>query len=390
MADAFARLESIATEDGEPAKPAAKPVAAPVSKPPAPASTTPLKAGEKPSTTPAEKSEGAEAPTPADGEKPVVEPVGKGKASPWKLLDTFKGKLAERERELAELRSKSADPEMVTGLTKRAQTAEARNKELESDMKYVDYKKSSEFKEKYEQPFQKAWIRAVKDVTQLTVTDEAGTQRVATAEDLWSLVNLPLGEATRRAKELFGDDLGNYVMSNHYGKIRELSEAQTEALETARKEGTNREQQKAQDTQLIRGEVAQTYERVRDEQAQKQPWLQEREGDDDWNAKLAKSLNFVEETLKSSAFDSKLTAEQRAELVSRHVAVRNRAIAFPMLRLENKRQKAELDALRKQVAEFTGTEPGAGDGKPAADGTGTPGGGVTMESVLAGLDKFQE
>ena len=58
-----------------------------------------------------------------------------------------------------------------TALTARVEKAEARAKELEDHIRYVDYEKSTEFKEKFDAPYVASWERAMSELSEITVTD---------------------------------------------------------------------------------------------------------------------------------------------------------------------------------------------------------------------------
>lgn len=299
-------------------------------------------------------------PTPDKGTQEP--PKGKGKGpDPWKLVNTYKGKLKELERDLAETRAKVADPELVTKLSKRAEAAEARLKELDSEMRYVDYTKSTEFMEKHEVPYQRAWKAAGKVINELTVANSDGTTRPATLQDMVELANLPLAKAYERAVEKFGD-LASTVMT-HREKIVELAELREEDLANARKQATERDERQQQTDLQLRHETAEVFTRINEEQIQKQDFLRPREGDTEFNARLEKARAFVENAFSANLRDPKLTKDQRAQIIQRMVTVRNRAVGFSALRLDNKRLTAELAAAKKALAEYNSSEPGKGDGK---------------------------
>jgi hypothetical protein len=352
-----------------PAKPAVqskKPAVTP-QKPPAEATGTEdpenlgFEPGDETPVEPAVAPEEAPAPeTPAEAETPPAAPAkGKG-PDPWKLVNSIKKERTALQREVTELRAKQADPELVTNLTKRAETAEARLKELDAEMHYVDYSKSQEFKEKHEIPWERAWKSAGKVIAELSVSEAEGATRPATLQDLVKLANMPLQEAHRAAVEMFGD-LASTVMQ-HRQKIVELSEAREEDLATARKTAAERSQTQTQAQQQLRQETSELFQRFNDQQVKEQDFLRPREGDDEFNDRLEKARTFVRQTMASNLRDPKLTKEQRAQIMQRMVTVQNRAIGFSALRLENKRLKAELAKKNGALADFRGSEPGNGQG----------------------------
>ncbi|MBU2177498.1 MAG: hypothetical protein KJ556_20590, partial [Gammaproteobacteria bacterium] len=206
---------------------------------------------------------------------------------------------------------------------------------------------------------------AIADFRELTVTDAEGNVRPASHQDLVRLVNLPLGEARKLANELFGDSSDDAMA--HYRQVRTLAEQQNKALEEAKKTGSLKEQEKVETTRKLAEETGRSWQDFTSSDEQKYPFLQPREGDDEWNTKLASSREFVDKAFTANAFDGKLTPEQRAEIIRNHASVRGRAIGFSMLRMENKRLKADLAERDKVIAQYKSAEPGAADGRSAAN-----------------------
>ena len=294
------------------------------------------------------KSAEAKAPEkPAETTPPEAKPTDDKKASPWKLLDQFKTRVATLERELLETKAKV--PDETT--SKRFEAAQKRATELEEEIRYVNYAKSQEFAEKYQKPYEEAWAKAIGDLTELQVTLEDGTSRKADAKDLLMLANMPLGQARTVANQMFGDAADD-VMA-HRRRVIDLSDAQNKALTEARKAGDERQQKAV----AAHAEVAKLWGKFIAEDADKLDWLKPKEGDDEHNAKLEKAMNLVDGSFAQSATDPKLTPEQRAEVVRKHAAVRNRAIAYSTLRLELTRLKKQLDEKDKELKQYQASAP---------------------------------
>jgi hypothetical protein len=360
-----------------------KPIKAPETKPPEkPAETKPpetkppeQKAEEKPPEKPATTEKPAEQPPAKPGEKPTT--------SPWKLLDGFKSRVATLEAENLELKNRLSAAAEADKIAERAKAAEARATELEQEIAYVNYAKSQEFQEKYQKPYEDAWKKAVAELAELEVTGEDGSTRKASAEDLLALANMPLGQARKLANQLFGEAADD-VMA-HRRRIRDLSDAQGKALEEAKTKGLERQKQTFESAKTLQAEVTKLWQQVNAEDASKYDFLKPKEGDDEWNAKLEKAKSLVDRAFGESATDPKLTAEQRAEVIRRHAAVRNRAIAYSALKLENTRLKAQLAEKEKALGEFQASVPGNGEGKGRAPAN--PQGGNPMDAAKAALRK---
>lgn len=301
-------------------------------------------------------------------EKGATAADGKGKkVSPWKLVDQYKGKVATLEKEVAELKKSGGNPQEKAELLKRIETAETRLKEYEQEIKFVDYSKSEEFKTKYKEPYEEAWKAALTDLKELTIDDPSapGGQRPVAAQDIMELVNLPLGKAREKADEIFGP-FANDVME-HRKEIRKLFEAQSKALETAKKSGEEREKSKMEQSQKERQE----FERVVSESwqaAQKEaeehpkigPFIKPIEGDDDHNKRLIRGYQIVDEAWAANASAPGLNAEQRSEIVKKQAAVRHRAAAFGVISARLEKANSRIAELEKQLEEFKGSEPEVG------------------------------
>ncbi len=94
--------------------------------------------------------------------------TGDKKPNPWTLVNSYKSRNNILEKEVAELRSKSAEPPKE--LTERLSAIEKRNQELENHIRFVDYSKSQEFVDKYQKPYEDAWARAITGLKGLKIS----------------------------------------------------------------------------------------------------------------------------------------------------------------------------------------------------------------------------
>ena len=318
----------------------------------------------KPTEKPPEKPVEKKVETPK-GEQPPAEPAktqpevkGEKKPGAWQIAESYKKKATEYEKRAVEAEARIAQMGDVDKLRQRAEQAETRLKELDDHLKYVDYSKSEEFNTKYQQPYEQAWTQAVSDLKELSVTLPDGNERSGTVQDLLAIANLPLGEARKRAKEMFGEGADD-VMA-HYRKVRELSAAQQKALEDAKKNGAERQTQLTTAQKTAVEETARLFHQFREEDATKYDFLKPKEGDEQWNSKLKQATEYVDSAFSSSASDPRLTPDQREEIVRKHASVRGRAIGFTTLKVENTRLKNELAERDKIIAQYKGGEPANG------------------------------
>lgn len=306
-----------------------------------------------------------------------VDPKTKGKVSPWKLVEEYKTKLSRAEKEIADAKSAIVPENDRKSYEDRISKAEARAKELEDHIRFVDYSKSEEFKQKYQAPYEKAWTKAMGELKEITVAAPDGTERAVTPQDLLDLVNLPLGKARQIADDIYGvfaDD----VMS-HRKTIRELFEAQNQALDDAKKSGEERMKSEQESSKKVSDEMRKTISTMwasenetvlKDEKVAK--FFSKREGDEKWNAALDAGFQLVDRAFSENPTDPKLSAEDRAAVVRRHVAIRNRAASWGAIRAQNEFLQAQLAELQEKLKQYEDSEPPVAGGERTSNPPGQP------------------
>ncbi|HEX6827209.1 MAG TPA: hypothetical protein VF077_12900 [Nitrospiraceae bacterium] len=348
--------------DGTPAKP---PVEKPATPPPAP-----------------------------DDDAPPTDVAAEKKAKPWKMYREMKDRASKLEAENLQLRS-SITPEKLAEFQQKDQKLVEYQKKLDQHEEYIrltNYKQSEEFKTKYEAPLQDAWKRALSDVSQLQVDDGAGGVRQATADDLMTLTSLPLNQAHAAAKQMFGEDFVHEVMG-YRKELVKLWQDQDKALKDASTNGAAKikavqEQIKAYQGQ-IQKQVEDTWKEVNERVVKDQQfgkYFTPREGDTVWNEALEKGYKLADQAFSENAHDPRLKPEDRAAIIKRHAAVRNRAAAWGPLRHENEQLTAKLAKLESELASYKRSEPGAGSPKPDATAGRPPG--KAIDRIMSGLEKF--
>lgn len=309
----------------------------------------------------------------------AAEPKKEKKVSPWRLVDEWK-KTASDWKTKAETASqeleriKAGKPaELPKEVTERITQAEAKIKEYEDHIKFLDYQRHPEFQDKYQKPYESAWKLATSELAEVTVTDPAtGTTRNATPEDMLALINLPLGKAREYANQMFGDFADDAMA--HRKTIKGLFDAQQSALKEARENGAKRlnemqEQQKAQQEQVSKL-ISETWSEanraaVTDEKYGK--FFAPVEGDQQGNAALAKGFEFADKAMSANAWNPELTPEQRKEVLRMQAAWRNRAAAFGRMRQWIDQRDTRIAALEKELADYKKSEPAStGTTKPSS------------------------
>jgi len=308
------------------------------------------------------------APEPAKtkGAKEAADPAkaesgGKKQPSPWRLVDDYKAKVQTLEKELADAKKSSLPEAEVQEVRSRLERAEARAKELEEHIRYVDYSKSQDFQDKYMKPYEKAWERAMSELKELTL-GEPGNERAFSPEDMLTLVNMPLGQAREAAKSMFGD-FADDVMAQRK-EIRRLADEQNMALEEARKNGAEREKQLRDNFTKQQSEmvsfVSDEWKKANEEAINHEKvgqFFKPIDGDEEGNKLLERGYQMVDKALAANPLDPRLNPEQRRSIIRAHSAMRNRAAAFGRLVQQVQKLRAREAELVKELEQFKSTEP---------------------------------
>lgn len=307
----------------------------------------------------------APSPTPStasspDPSTPETKP-GK-KPGPWQLKEAYEKKAREWEKRALEAESKVAGLAEADKLKQRAEQAESRLKEVEDHLRYVDYSKSEEFKTKYQQPYEEAYSRAYGVMSKFKVNLPNGESRAFNHQDLIELAGMSPDRADPLIQEMFGPSANR--VTNLIEKVQETAWQQQKALDEAKKNGAEFQQQRETKLKGMAAENGQIFTDMVREDAQKYDFLKPKEGDDEWNAALEKAQKFVDSVFTKSAADPHLSAEQRKEIIREHASVRGRAIGYPMLKLQVKRLQSELAKRDKIIAQYNNGEPDGGGEKP--------------------------
>jgi hypothetical protein len=339
--------------------------------------------------------DGGEKP-PKDGEAagPAEGPGKDGekkKVNPWKLLDEWKGRAATLEKQIADLKQIVPDETSRRAEIERLERAEARAKQLEEHIKFVDYTKSEEFQRQYVEPYERSWQTAMAEMKELTVQDVfTGQERGVTPQDLLDLVNLPLGKAREMAEQMFGN-FANDVMQ-HRKEVRGMFEKQQEALEKKKVEGAQISQQRAERFQKHMADlhqfVVKNWEAANASIAKHEKHgknFTPVDGDTEINNRLAKGFSMVDRAFGENPMNPNLSHEQRAEIIKRQASVRNRAAAYGRLVCERDRALAEAAKLKESLDKINTASPDmvTSQGRPVGQ---APAAGSARQRIDAALE----
>lgn len=282
-------------------------------------------------------------------------------------------KLEARVKEL-EATGPKEDPQQV----ERFKQIEARNKELEQEITFVNYEKSEEYQSKYWKPYVQAWDNARRDLKELTVEAKDATgnyvERAATEDDVMLLASLPLGEARKRCNAMFGDSADDVMF--HVREIRKLSDAQQNALAEAKKNAGTRAQQMMKQSEEMTGLQRRVWTEANSQLAAKFPrWFAPVEGDAKGNELLRAGealtkylfnggkLEPEDIKLLPKSFQTEL--ETKGHLspenqVRLHALIRSKAMNHDRLAYQNNQLRKELAEAKKALSQYESSEPPVG------------------------------
>lgn len=294
---------------------------------------------------------------------PPTEPTDKGKkVSAWKIVEQYKERTKSLEKELAEVKASIKPENDVRAMQTELEQLRTSLKEKEDYLRLHHYQQSDEYRTKFEQPWEQTWLKTAKQMQEITVTDlTTGTERQATVHDIERLVNSPLGAARKMADEMFGP-FANDAMAMR-GKIVELFEAREEAIAKAKAEGANWQKKQSENqtkqTAALRQEIAQTWQKSNETYLADEKvghYFKPHEGDQEWNQRLSKGAELVDKAFATLRPDFS-NGEPRADVIRRHAAIRQRAIAFGPLRHAYEQMTAERDSWKSKYEAIAKSTP---------------------------------
>lgn len=316
----------------------------------------------------------------------------KKKVSPWRLVDEWKEKFSRLEKELAEVKTKTPtnDPqvaEQIKTSNERISTLEKENGDLKHRLQFADYADSDDYKAKYEKPYHEAWQRGRAMAARMKLTDTEGNSRQATPQDFDSLMKSYLADPESTAQIIetqFGSRAS--LLTPYLVEVEKAQFQAQGALDEFKTKGVEERKQMAEsfkrNQQQLSEHLTKTWEKA-NQSALTDPkngtFFKPREGDQEWNQRLAKGFELVDRAFKENPNAPNLTPEQRESIVNRHAAVRNRAAAFGPMKHRIAQLESQLEEREKALAEYEDTVPGGGEGGPK-NGQAAVGGGATALS----------
>jgi hypothetical protein len=340
----------------------------------------PDKPAAKPDAKPTVKADESDDALPAAGTPTQLRQFAQRQQQKAKKLAT---ELEQLRSEVTKLKTQPADEKTValeemTKLQKRVE-------EQENLLRTVKYEQSTEYKEKYEKPYQTAYTRAIGELSELTVLvpnpddPDNPTERPATRADFDEIYHAPLGKAARLANEKFGP-AANIVLA-HKQEIRRLGQAAMDAIEEHKGKGAEAEKTQAAQTQQQREAMKRMLSKAEEGFVAKNPQLYgERDDDPEGNELLSKGKAFANALYGDR---SNLSPQQKVMYDAR---ARMWVSAFPRLQRDLKAIQSQLAERDKVIAELRSSAPG----KPAKLGGAAPKGKDDYVPAMEALDALPE
>lgn len=263
--------------------------------------------------------------------------------------------------------------------------------ELEDKMVLHDYRNSQAFKDAYEKPYFEGYNSARQRIAAMKT--ESGEP--AAPESFDAIMSQPDDDsAAMMIEEMFGTGVKAATVTQLREKVLELSRAATSHLKEQTDAGNAKLKEQSENFNKFQTELKSHITKTWDaankallDDPKVGDLFKQREGDPEWNQRLAKGFELTDRAFSENASDPRLTPDQRASIVKRHAAVRNRAAAFGALRFEVTRLQQQLSAANKELENYKGSEPGAAHGKGKLAETSIPKGGTAWERLQAELRK---
>ncbi len=268
----------------------------------------------------------------------------------WPEKKTWEEKVAERDRALEEHKKRVAD--------------------YENELKFTQYEKSQEYKEKYQKPFETAYLAGRSKAAALKIVERKGDDgevlqqtRKGTAEDFDALMSITDDDvAAEKAVELWGNKAP--LILYHREEANKLNGQASNAVKEYREKGAEREKQLNEQREKWQKDASSMVEREMAAAVEKYPaFFKPDDADPKGNTLMDQGRELMERVIKNGApmrdGQKQMTHEELAAAVAK---VRNGAMAFPRVAYKLNQALKENKDLKAKLAEFETSVPGNGDG----------------------------
>jgi hypothetical protein len=281
-------------------------------------------------------------------------------------LETENLQLKTRIQELEKRPTDFKGSDEFKNLSKERDDFRGRYDESQKELRFTNYTRTQEYKEKFETPFVNAYAAGQAKAKALKVpeikseTDDSVLQaaRQGAESDFDQLMQIVDDDvAAEFAQKRFGAKAP--LMLYHREKVVELNGARLNAIEKWRQEGESREIKMREDAEKSSEAMQQAYETENKTAADKYPqWFKPVEGDTKGNQLLEQGFALADLAFNQAEM-AKLTPQERIRVWS---GIRNKAAGFDRLAMQLREAKKLLEEANTKIKGFEESEPGEGAG----------------------------
>lgn len=287
---------------------------------------------------------------------------------------TVKQRAAEHETKVRELETKlqEAETRVRTALESeykpRIEAAEKRRSELESELRFLDYSKSEEYKEKYEGPLKQAWEAVASDFKGQMLSDGEGGEMEFDLQHMVALMRMANPQARKAADAMFGSAAAEAM--RHRADLLRLTGQREKALDEWRERGSQRQAE----SQRARQEMVKRWESDFDSYRSEQKELfGHRDGDTEGNTLIDRGVELVHRAMLAKGIPEGLTPEQRQEaIMDAQTKVSLRAMAYTRTHRDLVKARSEIEKLQTKLKQYEKSEPIPGDDRGRGSSGGKP------------------
>jgi hypothetical protein len=284
--------------------------------------------------------------------------------------------LQDKDLELNQLKEKVEKSPVTTAALEENKTLKKRLDEVEGELRYLDYTKSQDFKDKYEKPYQDAYGDAIEEVKELWVSTDDGNSRPATPGDFQKIMAADQQDVRALAAKLFGEASSDVLALRR--KLVEMNKNANRESKRYREEAGERERQRTLKQSEEKSQLEGLWNKAVSTIEERYPeYFKPIEGDEEYNRELKAGYETV-----NKAHTPNLPMEEK---IARLAALRHRAAAFRAQVFVNKRLKARVAELEGVVADYEKSAPTGGSGSSEASRTSN---GSDHESAEAEIDRL--
>jgi len=286
--------------------------------------------------------------------------------------DTNAKKISDYEKKISDLEKRGIDS---TAATERLAALEKERDELKGQLRSAKFEVSEDFKKNHDEPYNRMAEDASAEIVQLQIADRVDNDgntipgRPATWNDFVELYHMDRTRAKKVAKEAFGEDYT--LVMDHYDALKRLDRQRVAALKAEQSEFSERAKTDQANREKQQQFISSTWVKVNEDIVEKYAEFLKPDATKPERAKLLQESRELVDA-KPQTLENKIIHDAQ---------IRNRAIAFPIMRDTIQSLRKELAERDAKIAELTDSDPMTG--KTRRVGSDGQPGGKTEEQELA-------